>query len=42
MPLLLSLFNFLNVAVWSGYSVVTSDIIAAVRAKKKTSLGRVG
>lgn len=34
MPLLLSLFNFLNVAVWSAYSIVTRDIVAAVKSRK--------
>ncbi|KAI5058589.1 hypothetical protein GOP47_0026759 [Adiantum capillus-veneris] len=30
MPFLLSLFNFLNGAVWSGYSIVTRDIFVAI------------
>jgi solute carrier family 50 protein (sugar transporter) len=30
MPFLLSLFNLLNGAVWSGYSIVTRDIFVAV------------
>lgn len=30
MPFLLSLFNFLNGAVWSGYSIVTKDIFVAI------------
>lgn len=30
LPFLLSLFNFLNGAAWSGYSVVTKDIFLAI------------